>query len=74
VVEVVGKSCHSSNPLNGINANYILAKIVLKIEELNNKYENTTLSCGIINGGTKVNIVPNFASCVFDIRSTNKHC
>ena len=72
ILKVTGKSCHSSNPLNGINANYIIAKLVCKIEELNNKYLNTTLSCGIINGGEKANIVPYFSTATFDIRSDNK--
>lgn len=68
----MGKSCHSSNPNNGINANYILAKIINKIEELNLKFENTTLNCGIVNGGEKINIVPSYSCLQFDIRSATK--
>ena len=68
-VEIFGKGCHSSAPQNGINANYIAARIVLFVEKLNMKINNTSLSCNIINGGEKVNIVSSFAKLVFDIRS-----
>ena len=72
-IEVEGKSCHSSMPKNGINACNILAKIITKIEKLNNKYPNTTLNTGIISGGEKVNIVPAFAKLNFDIRTTSSN-
>jgi len=71
-IEITGKSCHSSNPSNGINAAYIMARIIIFIEKLNNTYSDTTLNCGIANSGEKVNIVPSFASLNFDIRSKNK--
>ncbi len=72
VVEILGKGCHSSCPGNGINANYIAAKLISYIEKLNKKIDGTTLSCGIMNGGNKGNIVPDQASVTFDVRS-NSH-
>lgn len=33
-INVTGKGCHSSMPFNGINANYVCAKLVLFIEKL----------------------------------------
>ena len=71
-IDIKGKSCHSSNPNNGINAIYIAANIISLIENLNLKYPSTTLNCGVINGGEKVNIVPNSARLKFDIRSNSK--
>lgn len=68
-VKIVGKSCHSSKPENGINAIYIASKIASFIEELNQKYDNTSLSVGVINGGKADNIVPNYCELVFDLRS-----
>lgn len=67
-INVRGKSCHSSNPNNGINANYIVAKLALFIEKMNKKFAYTTLNCGIIRGGEKSNIVPQSASITFDQR------
>lgn len=68
-VDVVGKGCHSSNPENGINANYVAARIMLFIEKLCKKIKNTTVSCNVMNGGEKVNIISANARLVFDIRS-----
>lgn len=70
-VEVVGKSCHSSMPANGINANYILARLILYIEKLCSRMEGTTVSANIITGGEKVNIVSGFAKLKFDLRSNS---
>lgn len=37
-ITVSGKACHSSMPENGVNANYILARIALYIEKLCKQY------------------------------------
>lgn len=72
-ITVIGKSCHSSNPKNGINSIYIISKLISFIEKLSKKQKNSTLNVGLINGGTAINIVPSFAEISFDIRSeTNK--
>lgn len=71
-IDIVGKSCHSSTPLNGINANYILANLVLTIEDMCFKYPETTSTCNIVSGGEATNIVCDSASMQFDIRTTNK--
>ena len=70
-VKIQGKSCHSSMPQNGVNANYIACRIALYIEKLCTKYTGTTLTANIIKGGEKVNIVSNSAQLSFDIRSDN---
>lgn len=71
-VNIEGKSCHSSNPNEGINANYIGARLMIYIEELCNKYENTTLSSNVVTGGEKVNVVANKSNLFFDIRSNQQ--
>ena len=71
-IDINGKSCHSSNPKNGTNACYIMAKLISFIENINLKYPNTTLNVGISHGGKKANIVPDNASLVFDIRSNKQ--
>lgn len=70
-IDIFGKSCHSSMPENGINANYILARLLLYIEKLSTRINGTTISGNVITGGDKVNIVSGFASLKFDIRSNN---
>lgn len=71
-VEIMGKSCHSSVPFNGVNANYVMAKLMLKIEELCNKYPNTTCTCNVVSGGKSVNAISDFATMDFDVRSSVK--
>lgn len=70
-VEVFGKSCHSSTPQDGINSICILSRIVTYIEELNEKYNDLTMSCDLISGGTIINRVPDYATMSFDIRTTS---
>ena len=71
LVEIFGKSCHSSIPENGINANYILARLVLYIETLRSRIVGTSVSVNVVTGGDKVNIVSGFASLKFDLRSNS---
>lgn len=70
-IDILGKSCHSSKPTDGVNANYICARLVLFIEKLCGKFKNATCSCNIISGGEKVNIISDRAVLKFDIRSDN---
>ena len=70
-IEIFGKSCHSSMPENGINANYILARLVLYIEKLCSRIIGTSVSCNVVSGGDKVNIVSGYAKLKFDLRSNS---
>lgn len=69
-----GKAAHSSEPSVGINAVYIMSKIISFIEKLNKKYINdgTTINVGIINGGTMCNIVPEKCIIRWDVRTLQK--
>lgn len=73
-IRVEGKSCHSSTPQNGINANYILCNLVLEVEKLCYKYPQTTCTCNIISGGEALNIISSKATMQFAIRSFNRQC
>lgn len=70
-INITGKSCHSSNPNNGVNANYILAKLLNIVEKLNGKLMGTTISSNVVSGGEKVNIISDNAKMVFDIRTNS---
>lgn len=70
-VEVYGKRCHSSKPSQGINSICVLAKLVTYIEKLANEYNDLTMSCNLINGGSAINIVADYACLEFDIRTSN---
>lgn len=68
-VKIFGKSCHSSMPSNGVNANYILARLLLYIEKLCSKLNGTSVSGNVVSGGSLVNMVSDFAELKFDLRS-----
>ena len=67
-VQISGKSCHSSNPKNGVNAIYIASRFSLFLEKLSGKFKNVTTSAGVISGGEKFNIVAGNAYLDFDLR------
>lgn len=76
-IEVKGKSCHSSEPENGINAIYQMSKIVRCLERYHNEelsrvvdvdLRRATLSIGVISGGIAVNIVPESCKIQVDRR------
>lgn len=66
-----GKACHSSAPSLGVNAIYIMSKLVSFIEALSKKYEKngTTINVGIINGGKMCNIVADKCNIRWDVRT-----
>lgn len=78
-VEAHGKAAHSSQPELGENAIMILAR---SLDMINRKFSNrlatyshpilghSTLNIGTINGGSRPNIVPDYASAQIDIRTT----
>lgn len=66
-----GKACHSSSPQLGINAIYIMSKLITFIESLSLEYINngTTINVGLINGGKMCNIVADKCDIRWDIRT-----
>ena len=74
-IRTVGRACHSSDPTQGENAIYRMAKVVTVLEEYAQLLPRTvtphplcggaTLSVGRILGGTSVNIVPD--ECIIEI-------
>ncbi|HCA48611.1 MAG TPA: acetylornithine deacetylase, partial [Armatimonadetes bacterium] len=72
-----GVSAHSSNPDNGVNAIYRMARAVLSLEQLAESLRERaphplvgrpTLSVGTIVGGMAVNIVPELCQIMVDRR------
>lgn len=74
--EVRGLECHSALAPRGVNAIHAAARVVAHLADMakakategpfDEDYETpyTTVHCGVIQGGTALNIVP--ASCTFD--------
>ncbi len=68
-VEVQGVSAHAGvEPQRGRNAILELSYQVQKMQALNGTVPGTTLSVGIIRGGERTNVVPDYACCDMDVR------
>ena len=77
---IKGKPCHSSSPDDGVSSVHLAAQLVCFIHELANERKNngpfnnsfqpnyTTIHCGIINGGSALNIIPSSCDLSFEIR------
>ncbi len=69
---VTGRSAHSgSHFTSGANAVNELAYKILEIIKLTDLENGITVSPGIVSGGTKVNVVPDHAEVIFDVRIKN---
>jgi glutamate carboxypeptidase len=71
-IEVEGKAAHAGvAPEQGRSAIVELAHQVLRTTELNDPRFGTTVSVGLIRGGTAFNVVPAHASAEVDVRATS---
>lgn len=68
-VRAIGRAAHAGlDPRKGINANVELAHQVLRLAEMNDHERGVTVSVGVMNGGTTINVVPAEASAKVDVR------
>ncbi len=72
-VEVHGVSTHAGvEPQKGRNAIHELSYKVQGMQALNGTIPGTTLSVGVIHGGERTNVVPDFAYCEMDVRASDQ--
>jgi glutamate carboxypeptidase len=72
-VEVRGVSAHAGvEPQRGRNAILELSYQVQKMQALNGTVAGTTLSVGVIHGGERTNVVPDFAYFDMDVRASDQ--
>ena len=68
-VTVRGRSAHAGiNPTAGVNAINELARQILRIEHLAQPKQGLTVSVGLVEGGTRTNVVPESATATIDVR------
>ncbi len=71
-VEVHGLSAHAGvEPHNGRNAIHELSYKVQAMQALNGTLPGVTLSVGVIHGGERTNVVPDFAYFEMDVRASD---
>ncbi|MFH1758709.1 MAG: M20 family metallopeptidase [Pseudomonadota bacterium] len=75
-LSVQGRSAHSSNPAQGRNAIYPIARLALFIEELNERLGakkhpllgSPVASANVVRGGVKDNVIPDYCELQMDRR------
>ncbi len=68
-IEAVGRAAHAGvEPEKGVNAIVELSHQVLKLHAMNDHEKGTSVSCGLIKGGTATNVVPARAQVQIDCR------
>lgn len=69
---VQGRASHAGlAPEKGVNAIHELGLQIARIKEWNNPRRGITVSAGIIEGGTRVNVIPEHARAVIDLRAAS---
>ena len=65
-----GRAAHAGlAPEEGINAIHELARQLARIEKWNDRRRGITVNAGIIEGGTRTNVIPERARAVLDLRA-----
>lgn len=69
ILDVTGRTSHAGNsPEAGVNAIVEMAHQVLKVQSLARPEAGTTISVGLIAGGTRTNVVPGHCQAKLDVR------
>ena len=69
-LDVIGKASHAGvDPYKGVHAIEELAHQILVLHRLANREKGTTVSAGVVSGGTASNVIPAFATCKIDVRA-----
>ncbi len=71
-LKVHGRQAHAGvEPEKGANAVVELAGCILELTALNGMHPGTTVNVGVIEGGTRSNVVPDLACAEVDVRFTS---
>jgi glutamate carboxypeptidase len=71
-IKAIGKAAHAGiDPLKGINAVEEIARQIIKLQQMGDTGRGTTVTVGIVKGGTRSNVVPAEAAADVDVRITS---
>jgi glutamate carboxypeptidase len=69
-LEVEGRAAHAGlDPQSGVNAILELSLQIARLQRFNQPKRGVTVSAGVIEGGTRSNVVPDRATAVVDLRA-----
>jgi glutamate carboxypeptidase len=74
-IEIVatGRAAHAGlNPQDGVNAIEEIARQIARISQWNEPSRGTTVSAGVVEGGTRTNVVPESARVLVDVRASRE--
>jgi glutamate carboxypeptidase len=68
-VKAIGKAAHAGiDPTKGVNAIEELSRQVIKLHSMTDASRGTTVTVGVMQGGTRANVVPAEAAAEVDVR------
>jgi glutamate carboxypeptidase len=68
-IKAIGRAAHAGiDPQRGVNAIEEIAHQVLKLHQMTDPARGTTVSVGVVQGGTRSNVVPAEAAIEIDVR------
>ncbi len=71
-IEVRGRAAHAGlDPDSGISAIHELSHVIQKLHALNDPEMGRTVNVGVIEGGTRPNVIAARARCIVDVRITS---
>ncbi len=71
-LKAIGKAAHAGiDPLKGINAIEEISRQIIKLQKMTDVARGTTVTVGIVQGGTRSNVVPAEAAAEIDVRITS---
>ena len=73
-VMAAGRAAHAGiDPSRGINAIQEIAHQILQLQRLTDLQRGTTVTVGLVQGGSRVNVVPAEAAVDVDVRASSNH-
>jgi len=71
-VKAIGRAAHAGvDPENGVNAIEEISRQIIKLQRMTDPTRGTTVTVGVVQGGTRSNVVPAEAAAEIDIRVTS---
>jgi glutamate carboxypeptidase len=71
-VMAIGKAAHAGiDPAKGVNAIEELSRQIIKLQKMTDITRGTTVTVGVVQGGTRSNVVPAEAAAEVDVRITS---
>ncbi len=71
-VKAIGRAAHAGiDPEKGVNAIEEISRQILKIQTMTDLARGTTATVGVVQGGTRSNVVPAEAAAEIDVRITS---